>query len=83
MGCVSSIDIGTWLEPLGAAVRYGAGHVIVHPGAVRHGGEPVTRGVRYALVCFCEVRALVITAIAAITVITDIASASARSALWS
>ena len=28
-----------------AAFRVGAGHVVLHPGNVRHGGSPVTRGV--------------------------------------
>jgi len=33
-------------------LRVGRGHVILHPGAVRHGGGPITRGLRYVLVFF-------------------------------
>lgn len=32
--------------------RVPRGHAILHPGAVRHGGEPITRGLRYVLVFF-------------------------------
>lgn len=28
------------------------GHVLLHPGDVRHGGAPITKGIRYVLVCF-------------------------------
>ena len=28
------------------------GHVMLHPGDVLHGGAPITKGVRYVLVCF-------------------------------
>jgi len=35
----------------GASVlRVPQGHAVLHPGAVRHGGEPITRGLRYFLV---------------------------------
>jgi hypothetical protein len=42
----------TPLSPRGTAVRLEAGHVLLHPGAIRHGGAPITRGVRYALAMF-------------------------------
>mmetsp|Transcript_66254 Transcript_66254/g.149578 ORF Transcript_66254/g.149578 Transcript_66254/m.149578 type:complete len:323 (+) Transcript_66254:98-1066(+) len=45
---------GTYLEPLGKAVRYSTGHVCCHAGAVRHGGQRIESGVRYALVCFVD-----------------------------
>ena len=35
-----------------ASLRVEAGHVILHPGAVRHGGLRIRSGVRYVLVCF-------------------------------
>jgi len=51
---------GTLIEALmgaggggdGAVQRVGRGHVVLHPGAVRHGGHPITRGLRYVLVFF-------------------------------
>ena len=36
----------------GGVLRLGRGHVVLHPGLVRHGGAPITRGVRYILVVF-------------------------------
>lgn len=36
----------------GGVQRVRRGHVVLHPGAVRHGGEPITRGLRYVLVFF-------------------------------
>lgn len=47
---------GTIVEGLPAymtqPVKLKRGHVLLHPGDVRHGGAPITRGVRYVLVCF-------------------------------
>jgi Flp pilus assembly protein TadD len=45
---------GTLIEALagGKALAVGIGHVILHPGAVRHGGQTITRGLRYVLVFF-------------------------------
>lgn len=34
------------------AIRLKRGHILLHPGDVKHGGAPITAGVRYALVCF-------------------------------
>ncbi|KAL7533489.1 hypothetical protein ACHAXR_009302 [Thalassiosira sp. AJA248-18] len=34
------------------AIRLKKGHVLLHPGDVKHGGAPITAGVRYTLVCF-------------------------------
>ena len=34
------------------AFRPGRGCVVLHPGNVRHGGAPISSGVRYILVCF-------------------------------
>jgi predicted 2-oxoglutarate/Fe(II)-dependent dioxygenase YbiX len=36
----------------GGVQRVPRGHVILHPGAIRHGGQPITRGLRYVLVLF-------------------------------
>ena len=35
-----------------AAFRPGRGCAVLHPGNVRHGGAPISSGVRYILVCF-------------------------------
>ncbi|CAM9668220.1 unnamed protein product, partial [Choristocarpus tenellus] len=45
---------GTWFEGLGCAVRpEEAGHVVIFPGGeVMHGGEAITRGVRYVIAVF-------------------------------
>ena len=48
---------GTLIEALaddsgGGVQRVGRGHIVLHPGAVRHGGQPITRGLRYVLVFF-------------------------------
>lgn len=48
---------GTLIEALaggrdGGVQRVDRGHVVLHPGAVRHGGQPITRGLRYVLVFF-------------------------------
>jgi len=48
---------GTLIEALAAGSDSGVqrverGHVVLHPGAVRHGGEAITRGLRYVLVFF-------------------------------
>jgi hypothetical protein len=37
-------------EELGASLKRGAGHLVMHPGYIRHGGAAVTKGVRYVLV---------------------------------
>lgn len=34
------------------ALRRGAGYLIIHPATVRHGGAPITRGLRYILVAW-------------------------------
>ena len=43
---------GTYLAPLGSAVRTPRGSCIAHAGSVWHAGHPVTAGVRYALALF-------------------------------
>lgn len=48
---------GTLIEALAGGSDSGVqrvdrGHVVLHPGAVRHGGQPITRGLRYVLVFF-------------------------------
>lgn len=40
------------LAPPRTSLRVDTGHVVLHPGAVRHGGQSITRGVRYVLVFF-------------------------------
>ena len=42
-----------------AAFRPSSGCVVLHPGNVRHGGAPISSGVRYILVCFFFDRATV------------------------
>ena len=34
------------------ALRVERGHAVVHPGCIRHGGERITRGLRYVLILF-------------------------------
>jgi len=46
---------GTYMEALGKAVRYEAGHLCCHPGIVRHGGDKVTSGVRYVLAAWIDI----------------------------
>ena len=48
--CGSNLTSGRWRG--GTAVRLSQGHVLLHPGNIRHGGLPITRGVRYVLVLF-------------------------------
>ena len=47
---------GTYVEGLrdfmNNPIRLPKGHVMIHPGDVLHGGAPITKGVRYVLVCF-------------------------------
>jgi len=47
---------GTYVEGLSDfmnnPIRLQKGHCLLHPGDVRHGGAPITKGVRYVLVCF-------------------------------
>ena len=44
---------GTWFRGLGRAVDApAAGHAVLFPGKVEHGGHPITRGVRYIIVLF-------------------------------
>jgi hypothetical protein len=47
---------GTFLEGLpdfmNNPIRLQKGCVLLHPGDVRHGGAPITKGIRYVLVCF-------------------------------
>ena len=43
---------GTKIEGLEDPIRLPKGHVLIHPGDVRHGGEAITHGIRYVLVCF-------------------------------
>ena len=47
---------GTYIEGLhhfmDNPIKLEKGHVLLHPGDVRHGGAPITKGQRYVLVCF-------------------------------
>ena len=47
---------GTYIEGLhyfmDNPIKLERGHVLLHPGDVRHGGAPITKGQRYVLVCF-------------------------------
>ena len=44
---------GTWFRALGKAVDApAAGHAVLFPGKVLHGGQPITRGTRYIIVLF-------------------------------
>lgn len=44
---------GTWFARLGRAIDApAAGHVIMFPGRVEHGGNPITAGTRYVIVLF-------------------------------
>ena len=49
---------GTWFQGLGRAVDApSAGHAVLFPGKVEHGGHPITSGVRYIIVLFMGYRA--------------------------
>ena len=50
---------GTYMEALGRAVRYEAGHLCCHPGIVRHGGDKVTSGVRYVLAAWIDISGVI------------------------
>lgn len=44
---------GTFFQALGEAIDApGAGHVIMFPGRVEHGGNPISAGTRYVIVLF-------------------------------
>lgn len=43
---------GTIIEGLEEPIRLPIGNALLHPGDVKHGGNAITSGVRYALVCF-------------------------------
>ena len=50
---------GTMIEALAdrlpdgsSVLKCDVGHVLLHPGILRHAGAPITRGLRYILVCF-------------------------------
>jgi hypothetical protein len=43
---------GTIIEGLKNPIRLPMGNALLHPGDVKHGGNAITSGVRYALVCF-------------------------------
>ena len=43
---------GPWLRQRESVVRPDLGHVVAFGGGVRHGGAPVTRGVRYIIAAF-------------------------------
>lgn len=49
---------GTYIEPLGRSIRYEQGHLLCHPGIVRHGGEKVTDGVRYVLAVWIDIHGI-------------------------
>ena len=41
---------GTFVEAADDVLRAPAGHVVLHPGTLRHAGQAITRGLRYILV---------------------------------
>ena len=43
---------GTYFEELGVAVRPGLGELVAFPGSLRHGGQAISRGVRYIVAAF-------------------------------
>ena len=43
---------GTYFEEVGRAERPERGCVVAFPGSLRHGGKPITRGVRYIIAAF-------------------------------
>ena len=43
---------GTIIEGLKEPIRLPIGNALLHPGDVKHGGNAITSGFRYALVCF-------------------------------
>lgn len=43
---------GTYFVDLGQAVNVDRGHCITFPGGLRHGGDPITSGVRYIIAVF-------------------------------
>ena len=43
---------GTRIEALGRSIVIPTGHALLHPSALRHGGEPISGGVRWVLVAF-------------------------------
>ena len=46
---------GTYFGALRRAVAPAVGHLVAFEGGLLHGGEPVSRGVRYILACFMYV----------------------------
>jgi hypothetical protein len=47
---------GTWFPELGRALDgEAAGHVVLFPSKVQHGGRSISEGVRYIIVLFCSV----------------------------
>jgi hypothetical protein len=49
---------GTYFETIDKAVNIDVGHFLAFPGNLRHGGEPITSGVRYILAVFVFVSKL-------------------------
>lgn len=44
---------GTFFPCLGRALRPLEGHVLAFRGGILHGGDPLLKGVRYIIACFC------------------------------
>ena len=44
---------GTFFPCLGRALRPPEGHALAFRGGVLHGGDPLLKGVRYIIACFC------------------------------
>lgn len=68
---------GTFFPCLGRALRPAGGHVLSFRGGILHGGDPLLKGVRYIIACFCyhdqgEGRGVPL----------DVAAASARGKRW-
>jgi len=48
-------DGGTYFVDLNRSLKVDKGHCLMFPGSLRHGGDPITRGVRYILAVFAFV----------------------------
>ncbi|CAN0428593.1 unnamed protein product, partial [Laminaria digitata] len=44
---------GTFFPCLGRSLRPPEGHTLSFGGGILHGGDPLIRGVRYIIACFC------------------------------
>ena len=47
---------GTTIAAIGQVVRLELGEVLLHPGSMVHGGNPITAGTRYLMVTFADLK---------------------------